>query len=130
MGLYFGHFMLISDIFKEFVGTLLNPTIWLIPKFKPLRYWTIGTRVRIGRSGGGGGSRLLRFAELTCVASLLAVGRRPFPRFARRSQSSIPALTELDGASEGNRTPVASLGSWYSTIELRPRFDAISVLQI
>ena len=30
-------------------------------------------------------------------------------------------LHQLDGAGEGNRTPVSSLGSWRSTIELHPR---------
>lgn len=33
---------------------------------------------------------------------------------------AVLSLTKRNGAGEGNRTPVRSLGSSYSTIELRP----------
>ncbi len=45
----------------------------------------------------------------------------------RRVFRIIPTL-RLDGASDGNRTHVTSLGSWYSTIELRSPISFIAFI--
>jgi hypothetical protein len=43
---------------------------------------------------------------------------------------SCEALAEQDGAGDGNRTRIASLEGWSSTIELHPRLPATSNISV